>query len=98
MFHPPSRQELSLGDHPGWDVTSTFLCGTWRLLCSVPSQGSWCYSPMQHSGMWESTSGFGAFPAELAEIGANISFYQKVVVETFSLSLRNLHSYHGFVV
>lgn len=41
---------------------------------------------------------FGAFPAELAEIGANISFYQKVVVETVSLSLRNLHSYHGFVV
>lgn len=41
---------------------------------------------------------FGALPAELAEIGANISFYQKVVVETFSLSLRNLHCYHGIVV
>lgn len=53
------------------------------------------HAPLWHVGIYFQ---FGALPAELTEIGANMSFYQKVVVETFSLSLRNLHSYHGFVV
>lgn len=107
MFHPPPGQDLSLGDHAGWvgalksSVASMFVCSIRRLhpslFCSCPRM----LVLQSRAAQWDVGifSLFGAFHVELAETGENIlSFYQMVGVETFSLSLQSLHSYHGFVV
>lgn len=70
-----------------WHMEAAVFC---TLFCSLPR----ILVLLSHAEWWDMGIYFlfGAIPAELAEIGA------KVVVEAFSLSLRNLPSYHGFVV